>query len=154
MKEVTYYLIYSLIGIFSLAVILGVVLHILLQLVGIIAYFSYSGLLYFESFLKPITKLELFIPEKGINRLIMDLCATMLTGIAISGIIAFIKRPNEYFIYDLPKTIPIFYAIIGICCIIVIYYLGNRSKPENYEKEEWFDKIKKLNLPKFLKFWE
>jgi hypothetical protein len=128
---------------------LGVTFHILRQIVRIIAYFTYSGLLYLE----PIVKLELFIPEKGTKRLVMDLCATILTGIAVQGVLVFVKHSNETFIYDLPQNIPIFYAIIGIICVGIIYFLGYKSNPKVDEKEEWFDKLDKLITPIFLKFW-
>lgn len=141
---------FSIIGILSLATIIGVVFQIIRQLLAIMAYFTYAGLIYLESLLP----LRLYIPPKGERRIMMDACASILTAISLQSIWVFLKIRNETFVEQLPKYISIFTVILGIICLIMVYYISGKSKPNDHNEEPWIEKLTSLSIPKIIRFWE
>lgn len=141
---------FAVIGIISLATIIGVVFQITRQLFAIMAYFTYAGLIYLEAMLP----MRLYIPLKGEKRIFMDACASVLTTISLQSIWVFLKIRNETFVEQLPKYISLITVLIGIVCLVVIYYISSKSKPNDHKEEPWIEKLTSLTIPKIIRFWE
>lgn len=140
-----------------LATIVGILLKLLLAILELCAYPTYIGLYFLEQQLPRYKILKLNVSDKGWGKIIMNICATIITFANLTVLtfltIFFYQQRITTSINPLPyeKILPPSAIVVYMLCLVIIYIVSYYFT--DIDNNTPHDKIDKLKVPPLLRIF-